>query len=352
MTIEELLQITIDRNASDLHLQTGSPPCLRVDGELVFLNEKEVLTAETSQELIYSILTADQKDLLQNNREIDFSLDLTGSGRFRANVYFQKDSLAAAFRCIPSRAKTIDELALPAICHQIAKLKQGFILITGPTGEGKSTTIAAILDEIVKTRSAKIITIEDPIEYIFQSNLSLISQRELHRDTHSWSAALRSALREDPDVVLVGEMRDYDTISAALTIAETGHLVFSTLHTNSASQTVDRIIDAFPEEAKNQVKIQLASALEVVISQRLLPKIGGGRVVAYEIMVASPAIKTTIREGKTHQIDNMIQTSGFLGMSTMENCLADLVKKGMILPETARMYSLHPEEVSRLLKSE
>lgn len=352
MTIQDLLQVTIDRKSSDLHLQVGSPPCLRIDGELLFLKDLEDLSVELVEELIYSTLTTDQKELLQNNREIDYSFALGNKGRFRVNVYYQKGSLAAAFRHIPSEIKTIDELFLPAICHEFTTLKQGFILLTGPTGEGKSTTIASMVSEIVRTRSAKVITIEDPIEYIFESSQSLISQRELHRDTHSWSAALRSVLREDPDVVLVGEMRDYDTISATLTIAETGHLVFSTLHTNSASQTIDRIVDAFPEEAKNQVRIQLASALEAVISQRLLPKIGGGRIVAYEVMVASPAVKTAIREGKSHQIDNIIQTSGFLGMSTLENSLVGLVKQGLVTVETARLYAMHPEEVTRLLNSE
>jgi len=221
--------------------------------------------------------------------------------------------------------------------------------VTGPTGHGKSTTLAAIVDEILRTRAVNVVTIEDPIEFVFKNSRSLISQRELAYDTHSWAAALRSALREDPDVVLIGEMRDYDTIAAALTIAETGHLVFSTLHTNSASQTVDRIIDAFPEESKNQIRIQLSTCLEAVFSQRLVPMTAGGRIVSYEIMVATSAVRTAIREGKTHMVDNIIQTSGSLGMSSLETSLVRLVNDGKITMETAKMYALHPEEVVRLL---
>jgi len=345
-----LLEITINRNASDLHLIVGSPPCLRIYGELSYLTDEGILTEGNTEELLFSILSAEQKDLLINNKEIDFSFELAGRGRFRANVYYQKGSLAGSFRFIPVEIKGIDDLSLPAICHQFAGLKQGFILVTGPTGHGKSTTLAAIINEILTNRACNVITIEDPIEFVFKSQKSLVSQRELAQDTHSWAAALRSTLREDPDVVLIGEMRDYDTIAAALTIAETGHLVFSTLHTNSAAQTVDRIIDAFPQEAKNQVRMQLSTCLEAVFSQRLLPLIAGGRTVAYEVMVATPAIRTSVRDGKTHMIDNIIQTSASLGMSTLESCLVQLVGEGKISLETARLFALRPEEVSRLLK--
>lgn len=348
--IKQLLETVVNRNASDLHLIVGSPPCLRIFGELFYLTEEGILTPESSQQLIYSLLSDEQKDLLVNNKEIDFSFELTDRGRFRVNVYNQKGSLASSFRFIPMEIKSIDDLLLPSICHQFAALKQGFILVTGPTGHGKSTTLAAIIKEILESRSCNVITIEDPVEFAFKSNRSLVSQRELAADTHSWSAALRSALREDPDVVLIGEMRDYDTISAALTIAETGHLVFSTLHTNSAAQTVDRIIDAFPQEAKNQVRIQLSTCLEAVFSQRLVPVTSGGRTAAYEVLIATSAVRTAIREGKTHMIDNIIQTSGSLGMSPLESSLVKLVKDGKISIETARLFALRPEEVNRLLK--
>jgi len=348
--IRRLLEIVIEKKASDLHLVTGTPPCLRIYGELVSLDSEGVLSAADCEELIFSLLNEDQKELLVNNKELDFSLELAERGRFRVNAYFQRGSLAASFRFIPMEVKSIDDLLLPKICHDFAKLKQGFILVTGPTGHGKSTTLAAIIKEILLTRSCNIITIEDPIEFVFKSGQSLISQRELGQDTHSWAASLRSALREDPDVVFIGEMRDYDTIAAALTIAETGHLVFSTLHTNSASQTVDRIIDTFPEESKNQIRIQLSTCLEAVLSQRLVPLITGGRMVAYELMVASTAVKTAIREAKTHMLDNIIQTSGSLGMSTLESCLANLAKESKITLDTAKLFALRPEEVVRLLK--
>jgi len=350
-TIQDLLRITIDRKASDLHLVIGSPPAIRIHGELTYLTDEEILTKETAEELLFPLLVPEQKELLINNKEIDFSFALENRGRFRVNIYYQKGTLGACLRFIPLEIKTIDDLALPPICHEFAKLKQGFILVTGPTGHGKSTTLAAIINEIILTRACNVVTVEDPIEFVFKSGKSLISQRELGQDTHSWTAALRSSLREDPDVVLIGEMRDYDTIAAALTIAETGHLVFSTLHTNSASQTVDRIIDAFPEESKNQIRIQLSTSLEAVFSQRLVPQLPTGRTVAYEVMVATSAIRTSIREGKSHMIDNIIQTSGSLGMATLEASLVKLVKEGKISLETARLFALRPEEVTRLLKN-
>ncbi len=348
--IQTLLLRVAEKNASDLHLMVGSPPCLRIHGELSFLNEEGVLAEKDCENLLFPILQQEQKELLLNNKEIDFSFELAGKGRFRVNLYHQKGSLAAAFRFIPLEIRSIEDLYLPKICHEFARLKQGFVLVTGPTGHGKSTTLAAIIKEILESRSCNVITIEDPIEFVFKSGRSLVSQRELSLDTHSWTAALRSVLREDPDVVLIGEMRDYDTIAAALTIAETGHLVFSTLHTNSASQTIDRIIDAFPEESKGQVRIQLATCLEAVFSQRLVPVMSGGRTLAYEVMVATPAVRTAIREKKTHMLDNIMQTSGSLGMSTLETSLVKLVEEGKISLETARLFALRPEEVSRLMK--
>jgi len=348
--IEKLLEIIIQREASDLHIVADVPPCIRVHGELEFLNELGILTKEDCQSLAFELLSKEQQELLEANLEIDLSFEIAQKARFRINIYNQKSSLAISIRLIPLKIKKIDELSLPKICHEFAALKQGFVLVTGPTGHGKSTSLAAIIDEINEIRSCNIVAIEDPIEFVFESKKSLVSQRELHQDTHSWPIALRSVLREDPDVVLIGEMRDYDTISAALTIAETGHLVFSTLHTNSAAQTVDRIVDAFPEDAKNQVRIQLSTCLEAVFSQRLVPLISGGRTVAYEVMIASAAIRTTIRDSKTHMIDNVIQTSGGLGMMSMESTLAKLVIEGKISLETARLYALRPEEVLKFLK--
>lgn len=348
--IEKLLEIIIQREASDLHIVADVPPCIRVHGELEFLNELGIVTKDDCRSLAFELLSKEQQELLEANLEIDLSFEIAQKARFRINIYNQKSSLAISVRLIPLKIKKIDDLSLPKIFHEFAALKQGFVLVTGPTGHGKSTSLAAIIDEINETRSCNIVAIEDPIEFVFESKKSLVSQRELHQDTHSWPIALRSVLREDPDVVLIGEMRDYDTISAALTIAETGHLVFSTLHTNSAAQTVDRIVDAFPEDAKNQVRIQLSTCLEAVFSQRLVPLISGGRTVAYEVMIASAAIRTTIRDSKTHMIDNVIQTSGGLGMISMESTLAKLVTEGKISLETARLYALRPEEVLKFLK--
>ncbi len=340
MTIQQLLQYVIDNKASDLHVVVGAPPTVRLDGALVPVAGEAVITPLTAQQLVSGVLTVEQKEVLAVNRELDFSFTLAEKARFRVNAYQQKGSAAAAFRLIPAVIPGIDELGLPKICHQFATLKQGFILVTGPTGHGKSTTLAAILEEINRTRPVHIVTVEDPIEYVYSSNLAVVSQREIRQDTHSWEIALRSVLREDPDVVLIGEMLDFETIAAALTIAETGHLVFATLHTNSAAQTVDRIVDVFPESQQAQARLQLSANLEAVLSQRLIPKVAGGRVVAYEIMTATPAVKTTIREGKTHLIDNIIMTSAESGMVTLESSLAGLVKSGAVSLETAQAYGL------------
>lgn len=348
METQELLAETYKRNASDLHLIVGTAPTLRIDGELYSLKDKPVLTPQDQERLIFSILTPEQKELFLANKELDFSF-ATPQARFRVNIYFQQGAMAAAFRLIPLKIRTVDELNLPPIAHTFGTLRQGFILVTGPTGHGKSTTLASIINEVNQTRASHIVTIEDPVEYVYPPGKSIISQREMHLDTHSWDVALRSCLREDPDVVLVGEMRDYETIAAALTIAETGHLVFATLHTNSAAQTVDRIVDVFPEHAKSQVRMQLAATLEGILSQRLLPAIEGGRVPACEILVANAAVRTTIREGKTHLIDNIIQTSAELGMISLEGSLARLVKTGKITTNIAESFALRPEELGRLL---
>ena len=287
--------------------------------------------------------------MLLVNKELDFSFSLGEVARFRVNAYFQKGYLSAALRLIPSYIKTIEELNLPRICHNFAKLRQGFILVTGPTGHGKSTAIASIINEIHQTRSVHIVTIEDPIEYVYPKGKSLISQREMHLDTHSWEVALRSALREDPDVVLVGEMRDYETIASAITTAETGHLVFATLHTNSAAQSIDRIIDVFPENQQTQVRLQLAETIAAVISIRLVPAIGGGRLPAVEILLASGAVQTIIREAKTHMSAKRSQTSGESGMILLDASLAYLVRAGRVSFDVAKSYSIRPDELERLV---
>lgn len=350
MNIKELLQLTIDKNASDLHLLVGSPPIVRIDGELMSVPNESFLSPEIVESMLKEVMTAEQLERLLVNKEIDFSLPFSDRGRFRVNAYTQKKSLAAAFRLIPTAIPTIDALGLPQVLHTFTSLKQGLILVTGPTGHGKSTSLAAILEEVNATRAAHIVTVEDPVEFVFNPKKSIVSQREMNNDTHSWSIALRSVLREDPDVVLIGEMRDHETISSALTIAETGHLVFATLHTNSAAQTIDRIVDVFPEEQQGQVKLQLSNVLEAVISQRLIPGVSGGRVVAHELMFATNAIKTAVREGKTHQIDSIIQTSSEVGMNTIETSLAELVREGKITVETARAYALRPEHLARLIQ--
>lgn len=351
MTIQELMQYTFKSAASDLHLVAGSPPTIRAHGQLLVVADQGVLTAQQTQELVFSVLSEEQKNKLLKYRELDFSINLEGVGRFRANAYWQKQSVALALRSINEVLPTIDSLKLPAVCHQFAKLRQGFILVTGPTGHGKSTTIAAILEEINRSRSEHIVTIEDPIEFVYKNQRSMISQRELGDDTLSWGAALKSVLREDPNVVLVGEMRDPETMAAAMTVAETGHLVFATLHTNSAAQTIDRIVDSFPEDQQNQIRLQLSNSLEAILTQRLIPnKDGTGRVPATEVLVATPAVRNTIREGKTHQLDSIIQTSSEMGMMTLEASLAYWVNQGVVDFERAREYSLRPADLTRLVR--
>ncbi|MCL4354616.1 PilT/PilU family type 4a pilus ATPase [Patescibacteria group bacterium] len=352
--LKSLLAETIKAKASDLHLLVGIVPVIRVDGSLLSLSAYPAVTVEEMDEMAFSVLTTEQKDLLVNNKELDFSIGFGGGaygnqGRFRVNYYYQRGYLSGAFRFLEPKIKTIEELKLPKICHAFSDLRQGFVLVTGPTGHGKSTTLAAIINEINQKRPSNILTIEDPIEYIYPAGKSIISQREMNIDTHSWGMSLRAALREDPDVVLVGEMRDPETIAAAITIAETGHLVFSTLHTNSASQTIDRIIDTFPASQQGQIKVQLASTLRGIVSQRLLPQISGGRVPAVEVLLASSAVTSNIREGKTHLIDSAIQTSQEAGMIPLESSLAALVLSGSISIETARSYSLRPDELMRLI---
>lgn len=354
MEIQDLLTLTIKSKASDLHLLVGLLPALRIDGVLRPLTTYPALKAEDVEQMVYSLLTPEQKELLLSNKELDFSFGFGRSengdeGRFRINAYFEKGYLTAALRFLAPRVRTIAELNLPDVCHEFVKLKQGFVLVTGPSGHGKSSTLAAILNEINMDRANHILTIEDPIEYVYPKGNSIISQREMGTDTHSWTLALRSALREDPDVVLIGEMRDPETMQAAITLAETGHVVFSTLHTNSASQSIDRIVDSFPSDQRSQIRIQLAAMLKGIISQRLVPKIGGGRIPAVEILLSTPAVASNIRDGKSHLIDSVIQTSKDIGMITMDDSLAELVHNGIITIDDAKSYAMQEEELIRLI---
>lgn len=351
MDIQQMFSEAARKEASDIHFIVGFPPMLRVSGVLMPVEGAPPLTPESAKELLYTTFSPEQRELYETNREVDFSL-ATSVGRFRVNIYMQKGTIAGAFRLVPQKIKTIEELGLPDICHEFVKLRQGLILVTGPTGHGKSTSLAAMINLINQSKGTHIVTIEDPIEYVYPPGVSIVSQREMHGDTHSWNIALRSVLREDPDVVLIGEMRDFETIQAAITIAETGHLVFATLHTNSAAQTIDRVVDVFPENQQMQIRLQLSNVLEGVLSLRLIPALGGGRIPATEILTATPAVRTLVREGKTHQIDNIIQTSAEFGMMTLESSLATSVKTGKIGMDIAQSFALRPEELGRLLKRE
>ncbi len=354
MEIQELLNLTVKNKASDLHLLVGIPPTIRVDGVLNSLQNYPVVSPQAMEQMIFSLLKPAQKDALLANKELDFSFGIGGGpygdmGRFRVNIYYQRGYMSGAFRYLEPKIRTIEELKLPQVAHNFAALRQGFVLVTGPTGHGKSTTLAAIINEINLSKPAHILTIEDPIEYIYPQGKSIISQREMGEDSHSWNYALRAALREDPDVVLIGEMRDPETISSAITIAETGHLVFSTLHTNSASQTIDRIIDSFPANQQPQIRTQLAGTLKGIISQRLLPQINGGRIPAVEVLIGNNAVATNIREGKTHLIDSIIETSQDVGMISLESTLSTMVSAGSISLETAKSYASHPEDLLRMV---
>jgi twitching motility protein PilT len=350
MNITQLLDITIQKQASDLHLVVGFHPQIRINSDLVNIPGTEVITPTELDSLILPLLNPMQKEIFNRDFEFDFSFEFEGKGRFRVNLYRQKGKAAAALRLIPLTIKTLDELGMPQVIQKIADLRQGFILVTGPTGHGKSTLIASLIQKINTDRAVHIVTIEDPIEYVYPPGKALVSQRELYYDTKSWNNSLRSVLREDPDVVLIGEMRDLETISAAMTIAETGHLVFATLHTNSAAQSVDRIIDVFPESQQPQIRLQLASTLESIISLRLVPTIQPGRVAATEILFATPAVRNMIRESKTYLVDNLIQTSAEMGMVSLETSLAALVKSGKISQEVATRFATRPEMLMKLLQ--
>jgi twitching motility protein PilT len=349
--IEVLLEEVVKRKASDLHLQVSLPPMLRVDGALVPVNGADVLTDESVETLIFAILDEDQKQILLKDKEFDFSFAFGDLGRFRVNAFHERGNLAAALRLIPNELLSIEQLGLPDIVNKFADYPRGLVLVTGPTGSGKSTTLAAMINKINTEKAHHIITIEDPIEFTHKSKKSVIVQREVHYDTYSFSAALRSALREDPDVVLVGEMRDLETIASAITIAETGHLVFATLHTNSAAQSIDRMIDVFPPHQQPQIRSQLSNILMAIVSQRLVPAIGGGRLAAAEILVATPAVRNIIREGKTHQLDAVIQTGGEFGMQSMDKMLTSMIHAGTITYDEARNYAVDIQELDRLMRS-
>jgi len=350
LRIELLLEEVIKKKSSDLHLQVGLAPMLRVDGSLTPVQGSKVLDEETVEALIFAILDEDQKQILLKDKEFDFSFAFGDLGRFRVNAFHERGNLAAALRLIPNEIKTIEELGLPNIINTFAEYPRGLVLVTGPTGSGKSTSLAAILDKINTERAEHVITIEDPIEFTHKSKKSVVVQREVHYDTYSFSAALRSSLRQDPDVVLIGEMRDLETISAAITIAETGHLVFATLHTNSASQSVDRMIDVFPPHQQPQIRSQLANILMAICSQRLIPAIGGGRIAAAEILVATPAVRNIIREGKAHQLEAVIQTGAEHGMQSMDKTLVQLIHNGTVTYDEAKNYAVDIEELDRMMR--
>lgn len=348
--IKEFLSLCIQAQASDLHLSVDHPPTLRITGRLVPLLKERKLIAKDTQELAFVLMTENQKERFLREKEIDFSYAFGEKARFRLNIFFQSSNISIACRLIPSKIKTIEELNLPPILHTFTRHSQGFVLITGPSSHGKSTTLAALIDEINHTRADHIITIEDPIEYVFEDDRSIIDQRELYSDTHSFARSLRSTLRQDPDVIMVGEMRDPETMTTAITAAETGHLVFATLHTNSAGQSIHRIVDSFPSTQQNQIRAQLASSLLGVISQRLIPSIKGGLIPACEVMLATPAIANLIRENKVHEIPLVIDTSAEEGMISLDRSLAALVRRKEISLDSALLYSQSPTELRMLVR--
>lgn len=347
--ISDLLLEVVERGASDLHITVGIPPVIRVAGSLIQLDYPKLLPNDT-KEIIYGILTQEQREHLERNWEFDFSYSLPGKARFRVNVFFQRNSVGAAFRLIPVKIQTLEELGLPLVLAEFTRKPRGFMVVTGPTGSGKTTTLAALINIINENRTEHIIAIEDPIEFLHIHKKSIINQREVGSDTKSFSNALKYVLRQDPDIVLIGEMRDIETISAALTAAETGHLVFTTLHTQDAPQTIDRIIDVFPPYQQQQVRIQLAGTIQGIVSQQLLPtRDGKARVVAVEVLVPTPGVRNMIREAKTHQILSAMQTGQKYGMQTMDQSLADLVRRGKITFETAISRAVDPHDLKQIL---
>jgi len=350
LKLKKLLQKAIQENASDLHFSVEHSPVLRITGRLIPLIKEEKLTPEDSKNLAFSLMNNQQKEEFLKKKEIDFSYDFEGRARFRINVFFQRGSVSVSLRSVSKKIRTIEELNLPAALHQFATKNQGFVLITGSSSQGKSTTLAAIIDEINHTRPCHIITIEDPIEYVFEDDKAIIDQREVYQDTLSFTRALRSTFRQDPDVIMVGEMRDLETMAITLTAAETGHLVFATLHTNSADQAVHRVVDVFPAEQQNQIRSQFSSALLGIVSQRLIPRLKGGFIPACEIMINTSAVANLIRENKVHEIPAVIETSRRFGMISFNRSLADLVRKGEISLQDALLYSSSPVELKSMLK--
>ena len=350
LKINGYLQMVAQQGGSDLHLSVGRPPIIRIDGKLYPISGEGKMKASDVEEATRAVLNDEQWERLKRERQIDFSIDLAEKARFRSNVYFQKGYLGAAFRMIPTKIKTLEELNLPPALYDFTRPSQGFVLVTGPCGHGKSTTLAALIDYINRTRQDHIITIEDPIEYLFDPDMCIIDQREILQDALNFPSALRAVFREDADVVMVGEMRDVETISTAITAAETGHLIFATLHTNDAAQTVDRIVDVFPAHQQNQIRMQLAQSLLGIVSQRLVNRIGGGRVPAVEILINNNATANLIREGKSHQINLVIETSKEQGMISINHSLSDLVKQGIISLEEAEVYSPNKEELKILMR--
>ncbi|MEW5923776.1 MAG: type IV pilus twitching motility protein PilT [Candidatus Zixiibacteriota bacterium] len=346
--LRQLLEEMVKMDASDLHITVGSPPVCRVDGKLVKM-PYDILTPEDTKKLAYSIMNEKQRLKFETSSELDLSFGIEQMSRFRCNVFMQRGNVAVALRQIPYKIRTFESLGLPKVVAEMAKLPRGLVLVTGPTGSGKSTTLAAIIDKINRERQCHIITVEDPIEYLHRHQHSIVNQREVYSDTQSFSSALKYALREDPDVVLIGEMRDLETIESALNIAETGHLAFATLHTNSTSESINRIIDVFPTNQQEQVRISLSFSLQAVISQCLIPKIGGGRVMSLEIMVCTPAIRALIRDDKVHQLYSMIQSGQKYGMMTMNQSLASLYNSGKITVGDAMSFSSNIQELNEML---
>lgn len=347
--IDDLLREACEKGASDLHLSVGLPPVLRIDGRLVHTAYNPLAPTEI-QRLVYDILTSDQIQWFEKTRELDFSYGVRDVGRFRVNVYRQRGSLGAAFRSIPNQIPSFEQLRLPPVLREMSRRQSGLILVTGPTGSGKSTSIACMIDQINSEREVHIMTIEDPIEYLHRHKKAMINQRELNNDTDSFENALRAVLREDPDVILIGEMRDLETISAALTLAETGHLVFGSLHTRNAPQTIDRVVDVFPPHQQSQIRVQLSNTIEAVVAQQLLPRLGGGRVATVEVLIATSAVRNLIREGKTYQIHSVIETGAQFGMQSMDKVLADLHRSGQISFQDASSHSIDPENFQRFLE--
>jgi len=348
--LRELLDATVKEQASDLHISVDHPPVLRISGRLIPLLKKKNISSKDALGLAQTLMTPEQNERFMTEKEIDFSYNFGEEARFRVNVFFQKGEVSIALRLIPARIRTVEELNLPPILHEFSKANQGFVLITGPSGHGKSTTLAALLDEINRTRTDHIITIEDPIEYVFKDDRSIIDQREVYQDTLSFAKALRSTFRQDPNVIMVGEMRDPETMATAITAAETGHLVFATLHTNSASQTIHRVVDSFPPEQQDQIRAQLSGSLLGVVSQRLIPRIKGDLIPACEVMLSTPAVANLIRENKIHELPLVIETSAEAGMISLNRALADLVKRKEISLENALNYSLGPAELKMLVR--